>query len=308
MRTWIIVAVCLLMISCQKTPSDVLRDAAENASTGDYAGAEEKYRWLLQKSPNDDRLKANLAFMLTRQNKNAEAIALYQQLIKSGEGTYDLFAFYADSLEASGNDEEAITWEYRALSIVPTLVDVRGKLAKLLVKVGRPYEALTLLASFDGNLEMQGHSPYFAGQRIAIQTSLPDTAGAGTATMRSAKLDGHFYSVVFGNNDSAASFMIDTGASYITMSNQTLTKLGFSVPRNARHVDMMTADGRRVDGQLFQLHRIGVGPFVLENVPTVVSDNALSLLGQSVLDRFDLKTEKVGNTEFLTLSQSAKRN
>ncbi|MES1191758.1 MAG: aspartyl protease family protein [Steroidobacter sp.] len=295
----------LLVISCQKTPNDVLRDAVQDAGAGNYEGAEDKFRWLLQKSPDDDRLKANLAFMLTKENKHAEAIALYQQLIKSGDGTYDLFAYYADSLQASGNDEEAIAWDYRALAVAPTLVDVRGKLAKLLVKTDRPYEALTLLASFDGNLEQQGHAPYFSGQRIAIQSSLPETASVDTLTMRSPKLESHFYAVVFGKNDAAVPFMIDTGASYITMSNRTLTKLGFEVPGNARRVVMMTADRRKVDGRMFQLRHIRVGPFALDNVAVVVSDNAMPLLGQSALDRFDLNTQKISNTEFLTLSQRA---
>ena len=80
-----------------------------------------------------------------------------------GEGTYDLFAWYADSLAAHGPQRRGDRLVYRSLAIVPKLVDVRGKLAKLLVAQGRRYEALSLLESFDSDAARQGRQGYFEG-------------------------------------------------------------------------------------------------------------------------------------------------
>lgn len=293
------ILILLLACACQKTPQDMLRAAIRSAGTGDYEGAEEKYRWLVQHSPNDDHLKANLAFMLTKQGKHVEAITIYEDLIKGGDGTYDLFAYYADSLQGVGRRDDAIIWNYRSLSVVPSLVDVRGTLAKLLVKAGRPYEALSLLASFDDSLAMRSQAPYFEAQRMSIQAGLADAIAVESRSMIAANLDGHFYSVVSGNSDTPLSFMIDTGASHTSMSAYTLKKLGYSIPGNAKHVTMLTADGRKVDGQLFPLPKLKVGPLELENVPVFVTEYGMPLLGQSALAQFDLSTEKKGSTEFM---------
>lgn len=301
MRILAVVAISLLLVSCQKDPKQILKEAAEDAGSGDYKGAEKNYRWLLERSPDDAFLKANLAFALTRQNKHGEAIPLYEELIKDGDAAYDLFAFYAVSLQATGKNEEAIAWNYRALSIVPKLADVRHNLAKLLVKVGRPYEALSLLASFDGTLEAQGNPPFFKAQRIAIQTSLPREQNTQALADRSAKIGGHFYFSVLGQNGESAAFLIDTGASHTVMSPQTLAALGFTIPQHAKQVTLTIGDNRRINGQEFELPSLRLGPFQLKNVPVVICANAPALLGQSTLAHFDLMTQKDNGCDFLIL-------
>lgn len=89
-----------------------------------------------------------------------------------GEGSYDLFAAYSESLAKTDRIEEAIDWGYKTLAILPNLVNVRGDVAKYLVTRKREFEALTLLASFDSSLEAQGYGHYFNGQHITIESSL----------------------------------------------------------------------------------------------------------------------------------------
>ena len=295
-------------MACTKDPQDIRKKAVECVSSGDYKGAETNYRWLLKQKPNDGVIQANLAFVLTSQDKHTEAIIFYQKLINEGEGTYDLFAYFAKSLKAVGREDEAITWNYRALSIVPKLVDVRGDLAKLLVKKGRPYEALSLLASFDDHLEARGEDPYFKAQRIAIATALTASQESATIVVKAAKIDGHHYSVVMGKNGENRPFMVDTGASHTTMSRQVLETLGFSVPKEIKRVILQTADNRRIDGQQFVLAKLQVGPYSLINVHVVVCETCASLLGQTTLERFDLTTSKVDGVEFLTMKLRSNNN
>ena len=81
-----------------------------------------------------------------------------------GVATYDTYAGYAISLNATGDIDGAIRYNYAALKLAPTLVDVRGALADQLTKKGRKDEALNLLESFDQSLLDQGWPPYFQAQ------------------------------------------------------------------------------------------------------------------------------------------------
>jgi tetratricopeptide (TPR) repeat protein len=301
MKIKALIVIALLFAACTQDPQKVRRQAAECAGSGDHECAEKKYRWLLEKNPNDVFLQANLAFALTELNKHDGAIALYQKLIDEGEGTYDLFAQFASSLQAVGREDEAILWNYRTLDIVPKLVDVRGTLARLLVKKNRHYEALTLLASFDEFLESRGRSPYFKGQRIAIAASLPASSLASNTALMSPKLDEHFYTVVFGKDTLPLTFLVDTGASHTTLSRAVLKDLGVAVPKDAKKLTLQLADQRKVSGEQFVLPSLQVGPHTLQNIKVIVCDNCASLLGQTTLERFDLVTSKVDGVEFLSM-------
>lgn len=301
-----LLATTALLSACSKEPATVLQESAEAMRTGQYEDAEDGFRWLLERTPDDAKLQANLAFALTRQGKHAEALPMYKTLVGAGEGTYDLFAYYAKSLDGAGQAEDAILWNYRALAIVPQLVDVRGDLAKLLVKHGRAYEALALLASFDGQLEAQGRNGYFEGQRIAIASQLPaPAAGDAAKPFRAISVDGHFYTVAVGKGGETMPLLIDTGATHTVASPDALELLGITVPVDARWITMQTADGRAIQGREFTLPTLQVGPHVLTDVTLVSCGNCAPLLGQSTLARFDLATSKAEGLDVLTMTPRA---
>ncbi|MFZ5637614.1 MAG: retroviral-like aspartic protease family protein [Pseudomonadota bacterium] len=303
MKPILALLLALSLVACNKDPKAVMEDAVKAMSAGDHAEAEEHYRWLLERTPNDARLQANLAFALTLQGKDAEAIELYAKLVAGGEGTYDLFAFYAKSLEAVGRTDDAIAWNYRALSLVPQLVDVRGDLAKTLVKAGRPFEALSLLSSFDNELEDKGQSPYFRAQRIAIASSLPEASkvsGAKTV-FKTVGIGGRFHAVAVGSNGETLPLLIDTGATHTTMTREAFQMLGLKVPATTRYAGLRTADGREIVGQQFTAPVFQVGPYALRDLPIVLCEDCESLLGQSALERFDLKTSRVDGLDMLSM-------
>jgi Flp pilus assembly protein TadD len=116
-----------------------------------YDCAEKKWIQYLRLRPNDGNALANLGIVMNLRDNNKGAVVQFERAIDLGEGAYDLFAYYADSLAKIGRTEDAIDWSYKTLAVVPRLVDVRGNLAKLLVLQKRYYEALSLLSSFDDN-------------------------------------------------------------------------------------------------------------------------------------------------------------
>lgn len=136
------------------------------------ACAEANFKGYLKANPNDTRTRALLAITLTDAGKHAESLPVYEQVMAEGEGTYDLFANYAISLDATGKLEESMEWNRKTLELVPQLVDVRGTLARQLVRQGKREEAIALLEEFDAYLKEKGQNPYFTGQIIAIKASM----------------------------------------------------------------------------------------------------------------------------------------
>jgi len=150
------------------TPADYDKAASKCLSLAQFDCAETNWEHYLTLRPNDGQAWAKLGIARNRHDDHEAALVAFERAISLGEGTYDLFAYYADSLAASGRTEDAVNWYYKALVVVPSLVDVRGKLAKLLVLQKKYYEALSLLESFDAELRVKGSPAYFEGQRIAI--------------------------------------------------------------------------------------------------------------------------------------------
>ena len=283
--------------------ADEMRDRIGRCEReADLPCAQETLESLLKKHPDDLTARAHLGLVMAHRDDDAHAVVEFKRAIDGGEGTYDLFAWYADSLARLGRSDEAIEWSYRSLSLVPNLVDVRGKLARLLVARGRPYEALSLLASYDADATAKGHHGYFEGQRIAIESALATAAPSAAGSLRLPVMAGHFYAPVALGDGKPLAFMVDTGASATTVTPAMLdeAKVDYRIVQPV--VTMTTADGRHVAAQGITIPTLHVGPYILRDVPAVRCDHCVALLGQASLSHFDLRSSLTQGVEFLTLT------
>ncbi len=288
------------------TTAELRAQATACERRGDLPCEQEMLSALVTLRPDDGVAHARLGHVMARRDDDAHAVTEYQRAIDGGEGTYDLFAWYAESLARVGRTDEAIDWSYRSLSLVPNLVDVRGDLAKLLVARGRGYEALSLLESFDADAESRGRGGYFKGQRIAIETALAAPAAASApASLRLPAMGGHFYAPVALGSGHPLPFVVDTGATVTSLTAELLaeSKVPYRVVQPM--MVMTTADGRHVSAQGISIESINVGPFQLHNVRAVMCAHCVSLLGQSSLSHFDLKSTRTQGVEFLTMTPRA---
>jgi predicted aspartyl protease len=294
------------------TAEELMQRIADCQHERDLACVEEAWTDYLKLRPDDARAIANLGMTLNRRDEHAAAVVQFKRAIDAGEGTYDLFAYYADSLKHLGRTDDAIDWSYKALSVVPRLVDVRGSLAKLLVARHRPYEALSLLAGFDADAVARGHQPYFEGQRIAIESDIADSLppGAASAPSTSAEaaalrlpiFEGHYFAPLSLGGGRPTAFMVDTGATHLTVGRQLLVDSKAVYRLTGPAGTLLTADGRRVAADPITIESLRIGPFELHDVPAVACDACASLLGQSTLSRFDLRSSRTQGVEFLTLA------
>lgn len=290
--------------AAEYTTEDYKRAITACMRVNDFACAEKNWQQILRLSPDDTAAMVNLGLIMSWRDNQKGAIAQYERAINLGEGAYNLFAYYADSLGKVGRIDEAIDWSYKTLSIVPTLVDVRGKLAKLLLHQKKYYEALSLLESYDDQLIATGNPAYFTGQRIAIE-SVIERNGAGAAaeeqSLRLPKFGGYFFAPVGLGELKPSAFVVDTGAGRLTISDDYLSKskAGFKVTGAG---SVTVADGRKVPARAVTLDSVRVGPYVLKNVSAIVCRDCKLLLGQTTLAKFDMKSVKVQGVEFMTLS------
>jgi tetratricopeptide (TPR) repeat protein len=173
----LIVAIGLSALSACKPPPPKPEPASKDVAmkclqANDLACAEANLRGYLKQYPTDSETTAILAITLSQAGKHREALPFFAKAAEAGQSTYDFFAWYARSLDASGDLDGAIAINRKALQIVPSLVDVRGDLARQLVRSGKPTEAIELLKSFDDELVSQGHPPYFTVQIEGIEAGM----------------------------------------------------------------------------------------------------------------------------------------
>ncbi|MGY4830931.1 retroviral-like aspartic protease family protein [Sphaerotilaceae bacterium SBD11-9] len=286
------------------TAEDLLAQVRRCARAGDLECEEASWRDYIALRPGDAKGFANLGMVLNRRDHHAQAVEQFKQALALGEGTYDLFAYHADSLAKLGQTEQAIEWSYKSLSVVPRLVDVRGKLAQLLVSSQRPYEALALLQAYDSQLEARGQPAYFTGQRIAIETAIEQSAPEARAERRTLRLPtyaGHFFAPVMLGRSRSTPFMVDTGATRTIVSESLLKESQARYRVTEPDAQMVTADGRKVSAQAITIESMSIGWFQLRNVLAITCQDCAPLLGQSTLSGFDMQSSKTGGVESLLL-------
>ena len=125
-----------------------------------------------------------------------------------------------------------------------------------------------------------------------IRTTHPTGANADNTQVKGDKIvlskqsDGHYY-LNLTVNDQTLTFMVDTGASQIVLSQQDAAKLGFKRDQLSYWLQAQTANGT-VQMAPVRLEKITLDDFSDQNIQAVVNSGELrkSLLGMSYLNLF----------------------
>ena len=177
------------------------------------------------------------------------------------------------------------------------LTGMLGRKALLIVDGGEP-KSLAAGESHRGVriVSTEGDSAVvdIAGQKHTLRVGeSPTSVGAqggstgGTKVVLTAGGGGHF--LTLGQiNGSAAQFVVDTGATFVSMSEQdaALAKVNY---RNGQRISMSTANGV-VPGWRVKLNSVRIGEVTVYDVDAVVTASAMPyvLLGNSFLTRFQM--------------------
>lgn len=177
------------------------------------------------------------------------------------------------------------------------LAGVMGSKAMLMINGGEP-QAVVVGQSLDGVrvvsvtseqavIEIGGKKrPLRVGQHAV---GAPAADGSGKIVM-TADTQGHFYTT--GNiNGTSVRFIVDTGASMISLGAADARRIGLDFNRGQKAVSQ-TANGQAVVSKI-QLDTVRIGDITLHNVDALIHQNdmPMALLGMSFLNRMEMQRD-----------------
>jgi len=159
------------------------------------------------------------------------------------------------------------------------------------VKVGQTWNGISLVSVERGEatVEIEGKRRVLKiGQHYRSAAAAP-ASGRSKVTLAA---DGRgMFHAEGAINGLPVRFMVDTGATYVSMSAREATRLGIDFQKG-RPVMMQTANGRVVN-YLVKLDRVKLGDIELTGVDGVVGDQDMpfALLGMSFLNRLEMQRD-----------------
>lgn len=176
------------------------------------------------------------------------------------------------------------------------LVQINGGVPKMLSLGQPPVDGVTLLA-----VTKAGATLEIDGQRRDLSMGQGNHVGSGSSRASvtlSADARGHFITEGMVNG-APVRFVLDTGATLVSLSQTEAQRLGIDASRGER-VNLGTANGS-VSARKLTLQSVRIGGISVSNVDAVVVDNLNmpALLGMSFLNRMDMRRE--GQIMTLTL-------
>lgn len=162
------------------------------------------------------------------------------------------------------------------------------------VRVGQELDGVRLLEVSDGRAVVG-----VDGRRLELRLGAAPVAqgsGAGGAAPSGGRIvlqadsGGHFMTLGSINGGSVR-FMVDTGATAVSLSKADADRLGLRY-QNGRAIHIQTANGT-IKGYLMTLDRVRVGDVEIGGVQATVAERDMPfvLLGNSFLSRFQMKRE-----------------
>jgi aspartyl protease family protein len=176
------------------------------------------------------------------------------------------------------------------------LVQINGAAPRILSVGQAPVEGVTLVAVGRDNATLQ-----IDGKRQTLamgQGNHGAKGSSGSTVTLSADSRGHFSAEGL-INGSPVRFVVDTGATLVSLSSSEAKRLALDYERG-EPVAMNTANGT-IQARRVRLNQVRLGAISVSNVDAVVVDNLAmpTLLGMSFLNRMDMRREG----QLMTLTQ-----
>lgn len=121
--------------------ASALRAAVAAHGRGDFRTAEQLYRQVLQTDAGAFEALHNLGHVLVQQERNAEAVGLFERALRARPDAVTTHNMLAQALRALGRHEQALDHYRRAIALKPDYALAHHDLGQLLQALGRMDEA-----------------------------------------------------------------------------------------------------------------------------------------------------------------------
>ncbi|MPV61412.1 hypothetical protein CFB46_23295 [Burkholderia sp. HI2761] len=226
------------------------------------------------------------------------AVAIFDRLITNSPSDPQYYFDRGRAYEAWQHDDAALSDYMQVLALSPNLASVISNLfiriADLHAKAGRYCDAVSAIRMWmSADPERADNTP--AKDMItkyASHASCPSQYASGQESF--ARQSNNTIQVKGRINGVEGTFIVDTGASYVSLSKDFARRANIST-ESAKRIHLQTANGVR-DGMLAQAQSVRVGTAEASDVPVSVDAGNKSpygaridgLLGQSFLSRFEI--------------------
>jgi aspartyl protease family protein len=200
----------------------------------------------------------------------------------------------ANTYHEKGDVPNAIEDYKKVLALEPREIQSPFHLASLYQRIGKPCEGIQPLSNF---IFEHPEIPSNADQLIAHLYQNPtcaDLKGTGKASIKINKNGGAIFSQVKINGMLTGKFVVDTGASMVTLTTKFADKLGLPYQKWENKL-LYTANGS-TNAKIGRLDNVSLQGISAKNVEVAVIENTNNdgtdgLLGLSFLSRFNMKME-----------------
>ncbi|MGS0891450.1 retroviral-like aspartic protease family protein [Burkholderia stagnalis] len=226
------------------------------------------------------------------------AVAVADRLLANDASEPQYYFDRGRAYEGWQRDDAALADYMQVLTLSPNLASVTSNLfirvADLHAKAGRYCDAVSAIRMWVSADPERADNAQAKGMiaQYASHANCPSTYASGQQGF--ARQSGNTIRVKAKVNGVEGTFIVDTGASYVSLSDAFARRAGVSTEQ-AKRIRLQTANGAR-DGRLTQARAVQVGAATAADVPVSVDVGAGSpfgagvdgLLGQSFLSRFDV--------------------
>lgn len=281
----------------------LLEEADEAAKRKDYATALRIWKPLADRGSAEAQTNVGILYEHGHGvlQDDREAIRFYRLAAEQGyPGAQSNLGFiYLNAKGVSQDNVRAYMWFNLAASakdvfLPETTRRNRDDVAKMMTP-----EQISQAQRMSQKCQQSNFKDCGEGQSIAV--AVPSGVGASRGAQISMKKEGGTYVVpVLINNAITLDFMVDSGASDVSIPEDVVTTLMRTGTIRATDFigekTYVLADGSRVQSKTFLIRSLKVGDWMLENVTgSVASKSGSLLLGQSFLGRF--KSWSIDNTK-----------
>ena len=222
------------------------------------------------------------------------ALESANMLINSHPDSANVWYKRASTYHEKGDVQNAIEDYKKVLALMPGEIQSPFHLASLYQRIGKPCEGIQPLSNF---IFEHPEIPSNADQLISNLYQNPicaDLKGTGKANIKINKNGGAIFSQVKINGTLTGKFIVDTGASLVTLTTKFADKLG--LPYQQWKSDILyTANGSTIV-KIGRLDSVSLQGISAKNVEVAIIENKNNdgtdgLLGLSFLSRFNMKME-----------------
>lgn len=298
----------------------LVRLAALYRAAGRPSAAAEAYRSALAVDPQNIVAHVNLGLLYYDVLDLDRAIYHLKIAIVIEPGSFEAHRTLGLALERNGDPKEAEPVMRRTLELAPPAerAEAARQLGRILERLDRKFEAAQYLAEsvhgVDGGHSESGESPERIQQRIArlrreSDSSSPRMADAGVE-VRFRPWGGSIPVKGLLDERVPAAFLVDTGATYTTITSALARELGIvDLDKHAR-VRFRAASGDII-APLVQVRSLRIRDAWVENITVAVCDTCGDglidgLLGLNFLQRFKVEIDGVSGRLILRRPDGAK--